>query len=293
MGSTWALDDQARQLTDRIGQGSFHVICELSERSFYQTPVWGVARHRGARLYSLAGLDTSAFVRCVGRVNHRRMFQFGLALRGVLQRSRHLRILTQNGTDIRMRWEQRPLHRLVARLLRQPRGYIAQPSGLLDPRWPMTYLGGQLTFQGIPETIEGTAVIDGRLWTPEGLGLLEQPLSVAIERGRVVEIAGCPATSQLLKRWFQGQTIRVEHFCMGFHPGARLSGKMLEAERAFGCITVGMGRHALHTDGVIRCPSIEADQNLIEAHGSFVSEELLSLQRELVEADEPTQSTSA
>ena len=94
--------DQARQLTEKIKKGSFNVICELSEQYFYLTSAWKAARESGTRVYSLAGLDTASFIRCVGRVNQERMLEFGMALKRVLQESRRLRIHTQNGTDIQM-----------------------------------------------------------------------------------------------------------------------------------------------------------------------------------------------
>jgi hypothetical protein len=73
----------------------------------------------------------------------------------------------------------------------------------------------------------------------------------------------------------------VEHLCIGFNPGARVSGKILEVERAFGCISVGMGEYPYLTDGAIKNPSIKADQGMIENSGSFVTEELWPLEREL------------
>ena len=274
--------NQARQLTEKIKHGSFNIICELSEQYFYLTSAWKVAREVGTRVYSLAGLDAASFIRCVGRVNHERMFQFGMALKRVLQESRRLRIHTRNGTDIQMQLGLNPFKRLVARLRKRPRSFILSPCGMFDDKTQTTFLGGQLSFLGVPETIKGTAVIDGYLWPPAEIGRLDQPIVVKFDKGRVVDIGGSPEKSKLLARWFKGQTIHVQHFCFGFNPGARLSGKILEAERAFGGITVGMGKGFSHTDGIIENPSIEADDNLIEEKGSFISKEFLSLKEEMI-----------
>lgn len=282
LNSDLTLADQARKLTEKIGQGSFNAICELSEQYFYLTPAWKEALETGARIFSLAGLDAASFIQCVGKVNHERMFQFGMTLKKLLQGSSRLRVHSQNGADIQMKLSQNPFSRLVTRLQKGSRAYILSPCGILNDKTRTTFLGGQLSFLGIPSTIEGTAVIDGYLWPPADIGPLDQPVIVQIENGRVAEIGGSPAKSKILKEWFKGQTIRIEHFCFGFNPGARLSGKILEAERTFGCLTIGMGRGFFHTDGIIKNPSIEADDKVIEEKGSFISEELLSVERELL-----------
>ncbi len=277
LNSELALAEQARQLTEKIRQGSFNAICELSEQYFYLTSAWKEALEIGARIFSLAGLDAASFVRCVGKVNHEGMFRFGMALKNILQGVRQLHIHTQNGTDIQMQLSLNPFNRLAARFKRGRRAFIWPPCGILDDKTRTTFLGGQLSFLGIPSTIEGTAVIDGYLWPPAEIGLLDEPIIMKIEKGRVTEIGGSPAKSKSLKEWFKGQTIHVEHFCFGFNPGARLSGKILEAERSLGCFTVGIGRGFFHTDGIIKSPSIEADGKVIEEKGSFISGELLSL----------------
>lgn len=282
LNSELSLHDQARQLSKRIKKGTFDAICELSEQYFYHTFSWKVARKMGARIFSIAGLDVGSFIRCVGKVNHEAMFQFGMTLKRVLHDSRSLHVFTKNGTDIRMQLGLNPLHRLVARLQRQPRSFILPPCGLLDDRTRATFLGGQLAFLGIPKTLEGTAVIDGYLWPPPQIGLLGAPLIVRIEKGKVVEIVGCPTKSKILKRWFEGQTMSIQHFCIGFNPGARLSGKILEVERTFGSISIGIGKGGFHTDGVIKSPSMIANQSIIEENGSFVLKQLLSLEKELL-----------
>lgn len=288
LNSDLAPADQAKQLTEKIKHGSFSIICELSEQYFYLTSVWKTARENGARVYSLAGLDAASFIRCVGRVNHERMFEFGMSLKRMLQDSKRLRIHTQNGTDIQMQLESNPniLKRLVARVRKRPRSFILSPCGIFDDRIRTTFLGGQVSFLGVPETIQGTAVIDGYLWPPAEIGRLDQPIVVKFDKGRVVDIGGSPEKAKILVEWFKDQTIQVAHFCFGFNPGARLSGKILETERTFGCMVVGMGRGFSHTDGIIKNPSIEMDGNLIEEKGLFVSKELLSLKEKMVRGEQ-------
>ncbi len=73
LDSSHALPDMAQDLANKIEQGGFDVICELSEQYFYQTSAWKRALQLGARLYSLAGLDADTFISCIGKVNHESM----------------------------------------------------------------------------------------------------------------------------------------------------------------------------------------------------------------------------
>ena len=283
LSKTVVLDKQVLELCNAIRNGSFQVMCELSEQYFYLTKAWRIALEVGIRVYSLAGLDSASFVRCVGNVNHFAMFKFGLKLKKILQTTRHLHIKSQSGTDIRMRmgftlriarFSGRRLYRLITRFCGSPQSFIGDPSGILDGKTDATFLGGQVAFRGVPRTIEGIAVIDGYLWPPDEIGSLEKPLILKIEQGKVVEISGCSEKSTILKERFRRQPIEIEHFCIGFNPGAKLPSKILEAERVFGSISIGIGKGAFHTDGVIKSPSLKMDNKLIEENGSFISAQL-------------------
>jgi len=304
-----SVTDQAEQIVERLRRGSHRAVCELSEQYFYMTPVWKVARETGARIFSLAGLDTVSFVRCVGGVNHRKMFELGVALRRWIEKAHTVAVTTNNGTDIRMElglqrgWPYRfsaPARRrlrqgarrvagrvgltaLAARLQTRPsRSFVLDPCGILDRHARGTFLGGQLSFCGIPETIEGTAVIDGFLWPPDEIRRIDEPLVLKFEEGRLIDIGGCSIKSRMLASRLGGQSVDIQHFCVGFNPGATFDGRILEAERVFGAMTIGMGEGSLHTDGVMKRPSLIVDHTVIEAEGRFVAEDLVSLQHELI-----------
>ncbi len=270
------LDAQAAQLATRIREGRYHAICELSGQYFYLTEAWQAAYSSGARPYSLAGLDAAAFVRCVGRVDHQRMFALGMALRERLLEARELAIRAANGTDLRMRLGWGVLERLGAKLRGGPRAFMTHPSG-----YRSGFLGGQLAFRGIPHTIEGTAVVDGYLWPPDTLGRLRQPVVLRFKAGTLVDIGGTPGPARLLARWLEGVNAAVEHICLGFNPGARLDGSLVEAERAFGCVTVGFGPGLRHTDAVLREPSVFLDGRVVQQYGTLIPPALAALSREL------------
>lgn len=283
LNSNLKLPDKVRELTHKIEMGAFDAICELSEQYFYPTLAWKRGLELGSRIYSLVGLNAASFTRCVGKVNHNLMFQFGVALREILKKAKSIQILSKKGTNIKFQMNTSLIFRFISKLKRKQGSYIWYPSGTLSQKIQSSFMGGQLAFQGVPETIEGTAVIDGYLWPPKEIGHVDVPIVLNIKKGSVIEINGCPSKSKILNRWFEGKTKEIQHFCIGFNPGAKLSGKIMEAERVFGYISVGIGRYPFHTDGIIKNPSILLNDEIMEQEGSFVHGELSILERNLTQ----------
>jgi len=271
-----SLVQQSGQLADCFRSSPFDAACELSDQYFYHTPAWEAARRAGARIFAVGGLDKAAFTRCIAGTSHTGMFAFGTRLQSVLQTARQIRISTANGTDIRVRLSddrQRSVFgKIIGRLTGEPGPYVLGPCGILSRAMSTTFLGGQLAFMPQPKTVEGTAVIDGYMWPPGDIGALDKPVVLDIKRGKVAGIGGCPEKSAILRNWFakQRRAIWIEHFCIGFHPRATIHGKLLEAERTFGSISVGMGKVALHTDGVMKNVSLYADDVPIMEAGEFM-----------------------
>jgi 2,5-dihydroxypyridine 5,6-dioxygenase len=277
LDATLPLAEQAAQLAEYIRCGRFKAICELSDYYFYLTEAWRAAYEIGARVYSIAGLDAESFIRCIGSVDQAQMFALGMALRKLLLTSRRFEVRSTSGTNIRMKFGWGLLDRLAAKIRRGPRAYMTHPSGYRGG-----FLGGQLAFRGIPHTIEGTAVIDGYLWPPPEIGVLDEPIVLTFKAGKLVEIGGSPEKAKLLTRWFENETPFLEHFCFGFNPGARFTGKLAEAERVFGCLNIGMGSGLSHVDGVMRNPSVYLNGNLILEGRKFITQELATLEGELL-----------
>ena len=278
------LHGMAIELEKKIGNGAYDIICELSKQYFYQTASWQKAVQSSSRIYSLSGMNSDAFVSCIGRVNHALMLQFGLQLKDILMKSGKVRILSKIGTDIKLQINPGFLLRLILKLKGSNGSHVYYPSGVFTQTQRSTFMGGQLAFQGIPETIEGVAVIDGYIWPPKEIGYFDdEPVIIKFKRSSVIAINGSPSKSAILNRWFGKEPKRIKHFCIGLNPGAKLSGNLLEAERAFGCISIGIGNYPFHIDAIIRSPSIIANNKVVEQEGSFNNSELLVLEKQLKE----------
>ena len=139
-------------------------------------------------------------------------------------------------------------------------------------------LGGQSWPQVLRESFEGVLVYDGCAWPPAWLGLLDDPIRLTIEGGRVVSIEGGPQATAY-DRWLRGfghpAAMLMDHACYGFNPGVtRPSGRILEDERVFGCMQFGVGVASqgspIHSDGVTLNPSVWFDDRRVEDSGRYV-----------------------
>ncbi|MBI5150109.1 MAG: hypothetical protein HZA28_04975 [Candidatus Omnitrophica bacterium] len=268
--------EKLNELTAKIESEHYDAICELSEEYFYPTIAWKKALERKARIYSLAGMDAQSFIRCIGEVDHESMFRLGTKLNQRLKAAKTIHIRTAKGTDIKFRIQAR-MNRILRSLLKSMKkelSYVMAQSGTPVQSGQCTFLGGQVAFQGIPETIEGTAVVDGYLWPPKEVGLIQDPIILTVKKGYVTDIGGCPVKSKVLSQWLNGKSKKVKHFCLGFHPNAKLSGGLTEAERVYGNITIGFGDYPFHTDGIMNNPTILVDDNIMEQDGFFTHENL-------------------
>jgi hypothetical protein len=269
------------ELLEIIRKRNYNVICELSDHYFYQTHAWREALVKGARLFSVGGLDADAFIRCIGRVNHEKLYEFGMELRKNFLKSQKIQIFSNEGTEITIQMQNHYLPRLISKSLRKQVSYVAFPSGFLSKGIRSTFMGGQLGFQGILETIDGKAIIDGYLWPPEEIGQLNELITLEIKKGVITRIDSCPHISKLLDNWFKDVKKEVLHICIGFNPGATLSGKIMEAERVMGTVCIGFAKYPFHADAIIKQPTIKLDGQTILENGSFRTERLALLKEKL------------
>jgi leucyl aminopeptidase (aminopeptidase T) len=226
----------------------------------------------GCRYFCLPGMDVDMMVRTIGQVNYPLLEEMAGVLYELSYQAKEIRITSLAGTDL-----------------------VVQP----DPQAPPTFtrmgegeeggysqmLAGQSWFEELADTFHGTLVFDGALWPPAELGLLRNPVRLVIDSGRIERIEG-GAEAKSFQRWLDGfqdsLMYLVDHACYGFNPGVtRLTGRILEDERLFGCMQFGIGRTRLgapsHTDGIVMAPSVWADDVQLEDEGVYVHPRLVEL----------------
>lgn len=256
------------------------VLVEYARTYLITTRAFQRAMDAGARALCLTGMDADMMSRCIGDVSLPAMKAFGVALQKMTQRAKKVTVTSPGGTDLRFDLGKRP---------------IILDTGECATPGRDSYLGGQISWAAVEPSIEGSLVLDGTVWPPDPLAPLREPIRLELSRGRIASIGGGEA-GKILRDWIEQfrdrKMYNVAHFCFGFNPGAGISGRILEDERAFGVFVTGFGSQMAsfqggftlaksHIDGVTLKPTIAFDGVPIQKDGSFVHPKLAPLQDRL------------
>ena len=133
---------------------------------------------------------------------------------------------------------------------------------------------------------EGTIVYDGSMTFSDGDSILETPITCKVEKGYVTTISGGAESKRLLKTITEAETRALQlekdkklpegqgeiykknarnigELGIGLNPAARITGNMLEDEKAFHTCHFAIGENydndapsLIHLDGVVREPTI-------------------------------------
>ena len=130
----------------------------------------------------------------------------------------------------------------------------------------------------IEDTAWGTVVIDGSIPFP-GLGVLRHPITLRLEKGRIVEISGGTEAEKLrevLTSLHDDQVYRLGEIGIGLNNMAVLCNRMLEDEGCMGTVHFGFGSNTSfggnivsnnHLDMVFRDPTLMVDGTTILKDG--------------------------
>jgi leucyl aminopeptidase (aminopeptidase T) len=229
------------------------------------------ATEAGCRHACYGGMDAEMLVRTIGSVDYPAMSELGRKLRELCMSAQLVHISDHNGTD------------LLCPVEPNPQTYL--PGTGKPGTGYSQMLGGQSGFSARVPEINGTIVFDGAIWPPAEIGPLSSPVTLTVENGYVAKVDG-GHEARTFDRWLahfeNEQMYRIAHVSFGFNPGVRrITGRIVEDERVFGCMDIGIGPQNLgapsHTDGIILRPSITADGVEIERDGVYVHPSLESL----------------
>jgi leucyl aminopeptidase (aminopeptidase T) len=237
------------------------------------SPAYHAAVANGCIYVCLTGMDVDMMVRTIGRVPYAPLEEMARVLYRMSQAATTIRLTSPAGTDLRMAVDKKgdPIFE------EEKHGGYAQ------------MLGGQTGPMAHRESFDGVLVFDGAIWPPTEIGILRSPVRLVIEGGYVTRVEG-GAEASIYDRWLRGfgnaAAMLVDHLCYGFNPGVRRpSGRILEDERIFGCVQLGIGATDLgspiHSDGVVLDPSVWLDDEQIEDAGRYLHPELARLCREM------------
>ncbi|MBP7828517.1 MAG: aminopeptidase [Kiritimatiellae bacterium] len=176
---------------------------------------------------------------------------------GALTAGARARVTGPAGTDVELRLEHRQGNAAP--------GYVERAGDMGSPP------DVEANIAPIEDGTRGVIVADGSITTPE-IGLLESPLRLEVEGGRVRRVSGARADyAETLERLLGGADSArrvVGELGVGLNPVARLTGCMLTDEGCMGCIHFGLGSNATiggcnnagyHLDVIVRSARLEVD----------------------------------
>lgn len=240
-----------------------------------------IAGNSRLRHLCLVGMNVDMMVRCIGRVNYPILGQFLSILRGVTMDAKQMRMTTPAGGDLSFRNSRDPNRHFTLAT-----GYATTPGSHM--------MAGQISWTPDLDTLDGHLVFDGSVVPP--IGKLDSPIDLTIEKGTIIDIAGgneARAFETWLRSFGHPQMLRVAHASWSFHPGARLTGDIVEDERVWGATEWGIGNVGpsliapagipgpSHTDGICLNTSAWMDGKEIVHEGRLVHPELARLAKEL------------
>jgi len=181
-----------------------------------------------------------------------------------LEGAREIRIRAPAGTDLSMRVEGRT---------------FLSDAFPLEPGTYGNYPGGEVFTAPLEDSAEGVLVADLTVpYTVEGL--VDEPVRLTFERGRVTAIEGGRA-ADLLRRLVdeagEGADVIAE-LGIGFYPDLPPRGHVMLDEKAAGTAHVAIGRNTglyggvneaqIHVDCIFSAPEIEVDGRPLELPGT-------------------------
>ncbi|MCI8687788.1 MAG: hypothetical protein HFF57_05665 [Lawsonibacter sp.] len=266
-----AFEEPIRPVADAVEHADVWI--ELAYYCSMHTPCFKKALENGARFTCLNGMDVIMLVNTVGRVDYDVLIEFGEYLTDKVHRSNEVIVLDKNGTNLTG--------------YNQGRGVKHSGQRATKKGYPVM-LGGQVSWCPVEETINGKLIFDSALFPPDSLGLLHSNVELTLEKGIVTKIEG-GKDAEIFEKWlakFNDENMyRLAHYSIGFNPGVtKPTGRIVEDERLFGCIEMGIGSQgaslmgacwdaAAHTDGIVSKPTILLDGEKLEENGIYVDPE--------------------
>ena len=200
-------------------------------------------------------------------VNYSRMKKKGLAIKKLWDKANEIRVKTEAGTDIIFDVSGMEAVANIGEYHELGKGGNMPAGEVYIPP------------KGL-EGVNGKVVIDGSMKTEDGAILLDSPVTMYIEKGRVVKVEGEKA--HLLEQTFQKFEDRAKYpervrlvgeLGIGINPGAVLIGSMIMDEKVLGTAHIAIGSNywfggeiktIYHGDHVFKNPIFYVDGKKME-----------------------------
>ncbi len=224
-------------------------------------------REKGHRFISATGLGDvntqyfEMFMEAMS-VNYSRMKRKGMSIKKKWDKAKEIRVTTEAGTDVTFNVDGMEAIANVGDYYDSGKGGNMPAGEVYIP--PKGYQG-----------VKGVVVIDGSMKTDEGAVLLNSPVKIVIEQGKVVGVVG--ENANLLINTFEKFEARAKYpervrhigeLGVGINPGSVIIGSMIMDEKVLGTAHVAIGsnywfggdiRTIYHGDQVFKKPTFYVD----------------------------------
>lgn len=222
------------------------------------------ALEAGARVLVMRGVTKELMLYGAVGADYIEIDRVSELVRQKMSNGKNVTITTPSGTDLKMSIEGREGIMLTG-LVKGPGTFAAMPDG-------------EAAIVPVEGTTEGTLVIDN---TMDSLGLLDAPIKMTVEKGRVTKIEGGKSADKLRKlveESDEGAT-NIAEFAIGTNPQARLIGNMAEDKKAIGTVHIAIGdshviggtvESNIHLDGLVLSPTVYIDDECVIDNGKLL-----------------------
>lgn len=226
------------------------------------------ALEAGARLLVMRGVTKDLMLNGAVNADYYEIDRVSELVRLKMTEGKQVKITSPSGTDLSLSIDGRTGIMLTG-LVKGPGTFAAMPDG-------------EAAIAPVEGTTEGTIVIDNSM---DSLGILDEPIRLTVEKGRVTNIEGgnsAKKLEQLINESDEGAR-NIAEFAIGTNPQARLVGNMAEDKKLLGSVHMAIGdshviggtvESNLHLDGLLLNPTVFIDGDCVIDEGKLLIEEL-------------------
>ncbi|OGU58067.1 MAG: hypothetical protein A2X64_03415 [Ignavibacteria bacterium GWF2_33_9] len=240
------------------------VVVAATSRSLTHTNARREASKLGVRVGTMPNITEETMVRCLN-TNSNKVVEVTEFVHGLFKDVNEIRVTSKKGTDVTFKATGRK---------------VIPSTGILRNIGDAGNLpSGEVYLAPIEGTTNGRLVFDGSI---AGIGLLSHSVFVDVENGIATKIAGKGGEARVFGRVinrYDDLSRTIGEFGIGTNPFAKLTGDILEDEKALGTCHFAFGNNIsmggtvdvpLHVDGIIIKPTIYFDGKMIMKNGKVI-----------------------
>jgi len=236
------------------------IIC-ITKYSLTHTKAVKEAASLGARIATMPGITEDMFLEGAITADYKDVEILTKKIAEILTQG-HEVLVEKSGYSLKMSIE--------------GRSGIASTGRLIEKGQKGNLPSGEAYIAPVEWTAQGKILIDGSI---VGLGKLESPILLTIEKGLLVDAQGKNADKWLKILGDSTSARNLAEFGVGTNPKARLTGNILEDEKILGTIHVAFGTNedfggkvnaGIHLDAVLLKPTFYVDGRLVMDKGKLI-----------------------